>query len=138
PAIRAIAFPVSPEEHRTSNIERPTPNEPRRASIGCSMLGVGCWLFFICDLVSGTSPLNEGSFLRRRFGGLGLVFGGGFGLAGFAFAGLALGRLRSGGIFFGSFFVFFAAVISNVKAAALENQAGAGADFFADLTLAPF
>lgn len=82
---------------------------------------------------SETSPLRAGSFLGRRFRRFTLRLGRRFG-----FSRLALGRFRSSGIFLCGFFVILAAVISNVKAAAFENQACTGADFFGDLTFTPF
>jgi hypothetical protein len=39
---------------------------------------------------------------------------------------------------FRRFFIFVAAIISDVKTAALENQPGTRADFLGDLALAPF
>src|SRR6185312_11777006 len=120
-AIRVIAFPLNPKKHPTSNIEHPTAKELEITLIGCSMLSVGCWMFFTGDLVSKTSP-NAVSFLRRRFGRLGFGLGRRFRFRWFAFSRLVLGRFRGGGILFCGFLVFFAAVISNVKAAALENQ----------------
>jgi len=44
--VRAGVTPFSnSKEHRTSNIEHPTPDAPVRAAIGCSPLDVGCWMF---------------------------------------------------------------------------------------------
>src|SRR5438034_8201128 len=44
----SATLPMNPWEHRTSNIQHPTPNRQSMAqleTIGCSMLDVGCWMF---------------------------------------------------------------------------------------------
>src|SRR5471032_3293351 len=64
--------------------------------------------------------------------------GGGFG---FRFRGFVFAAGRSGGrggIFFGRVLVFFAAVVGDVKSAALEKQPRAAADFFLHLAASPF
>ena len=58
--------------------------------------------------------------------GLFVRFGGGFGWGGL---GVAAGWLGRRGIFFRRLFVAFAAVVGDIKAAAFEQQTGAGADF---------
>ncbi len=93
---------------------------------------------FALPLFSLLSPVQlASSFGGRSFGRLGLSFGCcgfGFGLGRF---GVAVGRSGRGGIFFGGFLVFFAAVIGDIKAAAFEEQTGAAADGASDFSLAP-
>src|SRR5437773_2680464 len=58
---------MNPWEHRTSNIQHPTPNRQSMAqleTIGCSMLDVGCWMFSFgswvqCATFSGNSLPKE-------------------------------------------------------------------------------
>src|SRR5436190_20661484 len=77
----SATLPMNPWEHRTSNIQHPTPNRQSMVqleTIGCSMLVVGCWMFSFgswvqCATFSGNSlplhpPLRE---LSGRGGSLG-------------------------------------------------------------------
>src|SRR6266699_3876409 len=72
---------MNPWEHRTSNIQHPTPNRQSMAqleTIGCSMLDVGCWMFSFgswvqCANFSGNSfhePLRRNAdFQSARLAG---------------------------------------------------------------------
>src|SRR5688572_3737551 len=94
------------------------------------------WLFAWSALSRTAVRSSRRSIIasRRRFrsgfifgfGGLCFRFGGScrFGIAPFGI----ITRGRRGSIFFGRFFVLLAAIIRDVKAAALENQPGARTD----------
>src|SRR5277367_5221275 len=66
-----------------------------------------------------------------------LRLGHGFCRDGFGFC-LCPGGFWRGGIFYGGVLVFFAAVIGDVKSAALEKQSAAAADFLFYFSAPPF
>src|SRR5439155_9615738 len=69
-----LTLPMNPWEHRTSNIQHPTPNRqsmPQLETIGCSILDVGCWMFSFgswvqCAKFSGNSLPHSFVAGRRR------------------------------------------------------------------------
>src|SRR5216117_249737 len=70
----SATLPMNPWEHRTSNIQHPTPNRQSMAqleTIGCSMLDVGCWMFSFgswvqCATFSENSFHDSSSFSSRH------------------------------------------------------------------------